>query len=384
MDFMNLHQSAHGDREFAALATRLGLARTTVVGHVSQPAVQAQLGCWTRAAIGWQELRRLNVVRFGDNMRQVAVTEGDKVEAEHIFGLSVNSYGVHDLVAAVAEVSQAAAESLAGHYQDRYQVAAELCQGGERHAALVEAAKQEIALRGLLAEHQAMAFTTNFEDLGDLRQLPGLAVQRLSEDGYGFGAEGDWKTAALVRAAKVMGAGRPGGASLMEDYTYHLAPGQERILGAHMLEVCPSLTTSRPRVEIHPLSIGGRSDPVRLVFDADPGPGIVVAWTDLGERFRLIANTVELVPPDEPMPHLPVGRATWRPAPDLTTSAACWLEAGGAHHTVLSSAVRADEFAALAQLIGVEWLLIDATTNRADFARELRWNAAYYRLHRGL
>ncbi|MDR1264875.1 MAG: L-arabinose isomerase [Propionibacteriaceae bacterium] len=384
MDFMNLHQSAHGDREFAALATRLGLSRATVMGHVGQLEVVAQIDCWARAAIGWQDTRRLNLVRFGDNMRDVAVTEGDKVEAEHVFGVTVNSQAVHDLALAVAQVGESEAEDLTVQYQDLYQVAPELGAGGERHAALVYAARQEIALRHFLEDCQAKAFTTNFEDLGALEQLPGLAVQRLTADGYGFGAEGDWKTAVLVRAAKVMGDGLKGGASLMEDYTYNLVPGRERVLGAHMLEVCPSLTASRPRLEIHPLSIGNRHDPVRLVFEADPGPGLVVSLTDLGERFRLTANTVQLVAADGPMPRLPVGRAVWRPDPDLATSAACWLEAGGAHHTVMTTAATAEHFAGFAAMAGVEWVLIDAATTRRGFAQELRWNAAYYRLKRGL
>ncbi|MDR1448726.1 MAG: L-arabinose isomerase [Propionibacteriaceae bacterium] len=384
MDFMNLNQAAHGDREFAYLETRLAVPRSTVVGHVSDPRTAAEVDVWIRAAAGRQELRRLTVVRFGDNMRNVAVTEGDKVEAEHVFGPAVLSFGVTELAAATEAVPAAAAAALAADYEDRYEVAGELRRGGARHGSLLYAAQQELALRGFLAEHGAWAFTTNFEDLGGLRQLPGLAVQRLMADGYGFGAEGDWKTAVLVRAAKAMGAGRPGGASLMEDYTYHLVPGRERILGAHMLEVCPSLTTKTPRLEIHPLGIGGREDPVRLVFDADPGPGLLVGLADLRDRFRLTANEVELVAPDQPMPCLPVGRAVWAPAPDFRTSAACWLTAGGPHHTVLTTATDAAIWTALAAQTGTELALIDKATTRAAFEKELRWNAAYHRLARGL
>jgi L-arabinose isomerase len=384
MDFMNLNQAAHGDREFAAIETRLGVARSTVVGHASQAPVQAEVDVWMRAAAGWWATQRLSLVRFGDNMRNVAVTEGDKVEAEHVFGVSVNTHGVNDLVDAVAAVGDGEAAALAAEYEDLYDVVPELRRGGDRHDALVYSAKLEIALRGFLEAHGAKAFTTNFEDLGGLVQLPGMSVQRLTLDGYGFGAEGDWKTAVLVRAAKVMGEGLPGGASLMEDYTYHLVPGHERILGAHMLEVCPSLTTATPKVEIHPLGIGNRSDPVRFVFDADPGPGIVVALSDMRDRFRLTGNSVTLVAPDEPMPNLPVGRAVWVPDPDFATSAACWLTAGAAHHTVMSTAVGAAHFKAFAEMTGTEFALITTDTTRAGFEKELRWNAAYYRLARGL
>jgi len=337
-----------------------------------------------RAGAGVEAVRRGNLVRFGDNMRNVAVTEGDKTEAEHIFGVSVNTYGVNDLAAAVDAVSDAEAEDLARAYQDQYAVAPELRAGGDRHDSLAYSAKLEIALRGFLEAHDAMAFTTNFEDLGALKQLPGMSVQRLTAQGYGFGAEGDWKTAVLVRAAKVMGEGLPGGASLMEDYTYHLVPGQEKILGAHMLEVCPTLTTGSPRVEIHPLGIGDREDPVRFVFDTDPGRAIVVGLADLRDRFRLTGNTVTVVPPDEPMPNLPVGRAVWVPDPDLFTSAACWLTAGAPHHTVMSTALGAAHWREFARMLGTEFGLIDQATTREDFEDKLRWNAAYYRLARGI
>jgi L-arabinose isomerase len=382
-DFMNLNQAAHGDREFGYVVTRLGVARKTVVGHVSDPTVQAKVGTWARAALGWAATHDLRLVRFGDNMRNVAVTEGDKTEAELRFGVAVNTWGVNDLVAAVDAVPDAAVTDLVAEYEDRYDVAPELRRGGDRHDSLRYGARQELALLSFLQEQDATAFTTTFEDLGGLRQLPGLAVQRLMARGYGFGAEGDWKTALLVRAAKVMGAGLPGGASLMEDYTYHLVPGEEKILGAHMLEICPTLTTATPRLEIHPLAIGNREDPVRLVFDTDPGPGVVVAMSDLRERFRLTANVVEVVPPDADLPHLPVARAVWRPAPDLATSAEAWLTAGAAHHTVLTTQVGVEAFADFAEMARTELVVIDESTTTRGFARELRWNQAYHRLAQG-
>ena len=382
-DFMNLNQAAHGDREYAYALTRLGIARATVVGHASNPAVAARVGSWVRAAAGWAATHELKLVRFGDNMRNVAVTEGDKTEAEHVFGVSVNTYGVNDLVAAVEAVADDEVTALAAQYEELYDVVPELRAGGERHDSLRYAARQEIALRAFLTERGATAFTTNFEDLGALRQLPGLAVQRLMADGYGFGAEGDWKTAVLVRAAKVMGEGLPGGASLMEDYTYDLTPGAEVILGAHMLEICPSLTMAKPRVEIHPLGIGGKEDPVRMVFDTDPGVGVVVSLADLRDRFRLTANVVDLV--EHPaLPHLPVARAVWRPRPDFSTSAECWLTAGGAHHTCLSTAVGVDVWEMFADMTRTELLVIDETTTRRGFKDQVRANQAYYRLARGL
>ncbi|GAA1763847.1 L-arabinose isomerase [Kocuria aegyptia] len=379
-DFMNLNQAAHGDREFGYIQTRLDVPRKTVVGHVSAPGVTEQIASWQRACAGRAAVQGLKVARFGDNMRNVAVTEGDKTEAELQFGVSVNTWGVNDLVAVVDAQSEDRVDELVAEYEELYDVAPELRRGGERHESLRYGARQELGMLQFLEEGGFGAFTTNFEDLGGLRQLPGLAVQRLMARGYGFGAEGDWKTALLVRAAKVMGAGLPGGASLMEDYTYHLVPGEEKILGAHMLEICPTLTTARPSLEVHPLGIGGREDPVRLVFDTDAGPGVVVAMSDMRDRFRLTANTVDVVPPDAPLPHLPVARAVWRPHPDLATSAAAWLTAGAAHHTVLSTAVGAEVIRDFAEMTRTELLVIDGSTTLREFQREVRWNAAYYRL----
>ncbi|WP_298454670.1 L-arabinose isomerase [uncultured Cellulomonas sp.] len=384
MDFMNLNQAAHGDREFGYIQTRLGVARKTVVGHATNPAVRARIGGWVRAAAGWKATHELRLARFGDNMRNVAVTEGDKTEAQLRFGVEVSTWGVNDLVEVVDAVGDAEIDALVGQYEEQYDVVPELRAGGERHESLRYGARQEIGLRTLLERVGAQAFTTNFEDLGGLRQLPGLAVQRLMADGYGFGAEGDWKTAILVRAAKVMGQGLPGGASLMEDYTYDLVPGDEKILGAHMLEICPTLTTGRPSLEVHPLGIGDREDPVRLVFDTDPGVGVVVSLADMRDRFRLTANVVDVVAPDAELPNLPVARAVWKPRPDFTTSAEAWLTAGGAHHTVLTTALDVEVWEDFAEIARTELLVIDEDTTRRSFAREVRTNQAYYRLAQGL
>ena len=382
-DFMNLNQAAHGDREFGYIQTRLGVARKTVVGHVSNPDVLQQVEDWQRACAGWAASRTLKLARFGDNMRYVAVTEGDKTEAELRFGVQVNTWGVNDLARAVTQAEPHAIDALVQEYADLYDVQPELLPGGARHAALRDGAAIEVGLRSFLEEGGFGAFTTSFEDLGALTQLPGLAVQRLMADGYGFGAEGDWKTAVLVRIANVMGAGLPGGASLMEDYTYDLVPGDEKILGAHMLEVSPSLSTQRPRLEVHPLGIGGKDDPVRLVFTADPGPALVVAMSDMRDRFRLVANVVENVEAPD-LPKLPVGRAVWKPAPDFATSAACWLAAGAAHHTVMTTAVSLDVFRDFAEIARTELAVIDEQTTVRGFQQELRWNQAYYRLAQGL
>jgi L-arabinose isomerase len=380
MDFMNLNQAAHGDREFGYIQTRLGVNRAIVVGHASEPATAARVGAWTRAAIGLATIRSLRLARFGDNMRDVAVTEGDKVEAELRFGVSVNTYGVNDLADAVAGASDADVAQLVTEYEDRYDVVPELRAGGERHESLREGARIELGLRAFLTSGGFGAFTTNFEDLGALRQLPGLAVQRLMAEGYGFGGEGDWKTSALLATVKAMAAGRPGGTSFMEDYTYHLGPGPQRVLGAHMLEVCPSIASARPTLEIHPLGIGGRDDPVRLKFTAQPGAGVVVGMCDLGDRFRLVANEITVVEPDEPLRALPVAAAVWEPSPDLPTSAECWLLAGGPHHTVLSTAVGADVLDLFAEMVQTELVLIDERTEPRRLREQLRWRAAYQRL----
>jgi L-arabinose isomerase len=380
MDFMNLNQAAHGDREFGYVQSRLGVVRKTVAGHASDPRVAVRVSDWARAASGWQASRSLKMARFGDNMRDVAVTDGDKVGAQAQLGVSVNAYGVNALVAAVDDTYDVDVDKLVAEYEDTYTVAGELRRGGDRHASLRYAARIELGLRQFLGAGGFTAFTTNFEDLGGLRQLPGLAVQRLMADGYGFGGEGDWKTSALLRILKVIGAGREGGTSFMEDYTYHWGPGEPKILGAHMLEVCPSIAAETPTVEIHPLSIGDREDPVRMVFTAAPGPAVVVGLADLGGRLRLTANEVDVVEPDEPLPNLPVARAVWKPRPSLTTSAESWMLAGGPHHTVLSAAVGREALADFAEMARTELLVIDGDTDVRTFAKEVRWNQTYYRL----
>jgi L-arabinose isomerase len=379
MDFMNLHQSAHGDREFAHGLMRAGTRRKTVAGHWRDPAVLERIGAWARAAVGWHEAQSLRVARFGDNMRFVAVTDGDKVEAQLRLGFAVNGYGINALDDAVGAVADSTVQELVDEYEALYDVAPELRADGARHASLRDAARIEAGLRSFLDTGSFKAFTDTFEDLGALRQLPGLAVQRLMADGYGFGAEGDWKTAALVRIAKVMAAGLSGGTSFMEDYTYHLDPRGPRVLGAHMLEVCPTITSRRASCEVHPLSIGGKDDPVRLVFTADPGNAVVASLVDVGTRFRLVVNEVEVVPPDEDLPRLPVARAVWRPEPDLRTAAEAWLEAGAPHHTVLSQPLATEAFVDFAEIAGIELIVIDENTTPRGIRNELRWNDAAYR-----
>jgi len=383
MAFMNLNQSAHGDREFGFIETRMRLRRKTVVGHWQDPAVVARIGTWSRAACGWHEAHTLTVARFGDNMRQVAVTEGDKVEAQLRLGVSVDGYGLGDLTKAVAGIGDAEVDRLLQEYEDSYDLVPVLRAGGEQRSSLRDAARIEAGLRAFLDARGCKAFTDTFEDLDGLPQLPGIAVQRLMADGYGFGGEGDWKTAALVRIAKVMSAGLAPGTSFMEDYTYHLAPERPQVLGAHMLEVCPSLAAARPSCEIHPLSVGGKNDPVRLVFTAAPADAVVVALIDLGDRFRLVLNEVEVVTPQHELPQLPVARALWEPEPDLATAAEAWLLAGGSHHTVLSLSLGTDAFADLAEIAGIELVVIDEDTHLRRLTQELRWNQAYYHLATG-
>jgi L-arabinose isomerase len=380
MDFMNLHQAAHGDREFGFACTRLRLGRKVVVGHWQDDAVHDRIGAWMRAACAWADSRRLRVARFGDNMREVAVTEGDKVAAQRQLGYSVSGYGVGDLVAVVNEVTDAQVDALLAEYREAYEVRASDAQKGN----LREQARVEAGLRAFLREGGFSAFTTNFEDLHGLPQLPGLAVQRLMAEGYGFGAEGDWKTAALVRALKVMASGLPGGTSFMEDYTYHLDPRGPKVLGAHMLEVCASIAQGKPSLEVHPLGIGGKADPARLVFDVGKGPGLNASMIDLGNRFRLIVNAVDVTSPDAPLPRLPTARAVWVPRPSLEVAAAAWIHAGGAHHTAFTQALTPEHLEDYAEMAGVELVLIDETTRIRELKKELRWNEAYYHLARGL
>jgi L-arabinose isomerase len=385
MDFMNLNQAAHGDREAGFLHTRMRLNRKVVVGHWEDTEVQDRLGAWMRAARGWHDLQGAKFARFGDNMRQVAVTEGDKVSAEMRFGFAVNGYGVGDLVAKISDaaIDNRAISRLCGEYEDRYRVAKELRKHGARHGALRYGARIELGLRAFLEEGGFKGFTTTFEDLHGLRQLPGLAVQRLMADGYGFGAEGDWKTCALLRAMKVIGADLPGGTSFMEDYTYHLSPDGHQVLGAHMLEICESIAATKPSLEIHPLGIGGREDPVRLVFDAPAGPALNASLIDMGNRFRLIVNEVTAVKPP-PLPKLPVARAVWECKPDFKTACACWILAGGAHHTGFSYSVTTEMLEDFATIAGVELAVINADTRLAEFKQTLRCNEVYYHLAQGI
>jgi L-arabinose isomerase len=378
MDFMNLNQSAHGDREFGYICTRLRLNRKVVVGHWREERVRQELSVWIRAAAAWQDSRLGRIARFGDNMRAVAVTEGDKVEAQIRFGYAVDGFGIGELVNLVSQVSEKAIDNLLAEYSQRYVVAKEARPGGSQAAALREAARIELGLRCFLEAGNFTGFTTTFEDLHGLKQLPGLAVQRLMADGYGFGAEGDWKTAALVRAMKVMATGLKGGTSFMEDYTYHLAPNDARVLGAHMLEVCESIAAEKPRIEVHPLSIGGKDDPPRLVFNVPAGPALNVSVIDLGERFRMILNEVESVAPEADLPKLPVARVVWIPQPNLQVAAHCWILAGGAHHTAFSPALTAEYLRDFAEMAGVELVEINAATRVAEFKKELRWNEAVY------
>ena len=384
MDFMNLNQSAHGGREFGFIGARMRRARKVIVGHWQDDEVLAQLDAWLRAAVAWHDAQGLKIARFGDNMRQVAVTEGDKVEAQLRLGYAVNGYGLGDLVQHVNAATDAEVDQLVAEYEAQYVVAEALRPDGSQRESLRDAARIELGIRAFLEEGGFKAFTTTFENLHGLKQLPGIAVQRLMAEGYGFGAEGDWKTAALVRAMKVMATGLEGGSSFMEDYTYHLNPNDMKVLGAHMLEICPSIAEGKPSMEIHPLSIGGKADPVRLVFNTPAGPGLNASIIDLGNRFRLIVNTVDVVPPDEPLPKLPVARTVWVPQPNLKVAAATWILAGGAHHTGFSQAVTVEHLEDFAEMAGLEFLLIDENTTLSEFKKEFRWNEIYYYLAQGL
>jgi L-arabinose isomerase len=382
MDFMNLNQSAHGDREFGFIGSRMRLNRKVIVGFWQDDDVLSSLATWMRAASAWHDAQGARIARFGDNMREVAVTEGDKVEAQIQLGYSVNGYGLGELVKYVSSVLDAEIDRLVVEYDDRYAVAESLQPGGSQHASLREAARIELGLRAFLEDGHFKAFTTTFEDLHGLKQLPGLAVQRLMAEGYGFGAEGDWKTAALVRAMKVMGSGLEGGTSFMEDYTYDFNEKCPQVLGAHMLEVCTSIAAKKPSLEIHPLSIGGKADPVRLVFSVGSGPAINATVIDLGNRFRMIVNEVDVVQPEVPLSKLPVASAVWIPRPNLKVAAKGWILAGGAHHTGFSQAITTEHLEDFAEIAGLEFIVIDHNTDLARLKNELRWNDMYYLLAR--
>lgn len=371
MDFMNLNQAAHGDREFGFLASRMQLPRKVVVGHWQDPDLARRVGSWMRVAASWQASQQLRLARFGDNMRTVAVTEGDKVEAAIRLGWAVEGFGVGDLVDHIQATSAADVEARLDQYRERYAFAPPPGDDAFFLQQVRGQARIECGLRSFLDAGHFSAFTTTFEDLHGLDQLPGLAVQNLMADGYGFGGEGDWKTAGLLRLMKVMAGGEA--TSFMEDYTYHLVAGEERVLGAHMLEVCPSIAAGRPRVEVHALAIGGKSDPARLVFDGRSGPALAVSLVDLGNRFRIVMNEVEAVAPDHPMAKLPVGRVLWKPAPSLIEAAEAWIYAGGAHHTVLTYAASAEQVADFATLAEIESIRIGTGTSVASVRQQLAW-----------
>lgn len=376
MDFMNENQSAHGGREFGFMASRLRKNRKVIVGHWKEERAQKALGNWTRVAAGWHELQRTKVARIGDNMREVAVTEGDKVEAQIRFGFTVNGYGVGDVTKYIDDIQSADIEALVKEYADTYQITKETLNNPN----LKDAAQIELGLRAFLKEGGFGAYTDTFENLYGFKQLPGIASQRLMADGYGFGAEGDWKTAALLRAAKVMDEGLEGGTSFMEDYTYDFRKDRSRVLGSHMLEICPSIASGQARCEIHPLGIGGKADPARLVFNVDEGPAINVSLIDMGTRFRLLVNEVDTVTPEEDLPNLPVARVLWDPKPDMDVAASSWIHAGGAHHTVFSKAITTEFIEDFADMAGIELVVIDGDTKLREFKDSLKWNEVYYHL----
>ena len=380
MDFMNLNQSAHGDREFGFIMSRMRKKRKIIVGHWKNPSVWEKLNTWTRVALGWNELQNLKVARIGDNMREVAVTEGDKVAAQLRFGFSVNGYDTSDVLKYFEQITDAALNELLEEYEDKYMLTPSLMKGGEKRDSLVEAAKIELGLTAFLEEGGFGAFTDTFENLGKFRQLPGIAAQRLMEKGYGFGGEGDWKTAAMLRCMKVMATGLNGGTSFMEDYTYHFTPEKSFVLGSHMLEICPSIAGHQPSCEVHPLGIGGKEDPVRLVFNGSAGKAINASLVDMGNRFRLIVNEVESLLPEKDLPKLPVARVLWDAKPNLEVAATAWILAGGAHHTVYTQALDTEYMEDFADISGIELLVIDAQTNIREFKDKLNANEVYYHL----
>jgi len=379
MNFMNLNQSAHGDREFGFIGTRMRLNRKVVVGHYLDSETTERIGVWIRAAAAFNDARGMKVARFGDNMREVAVTEGNKVSAQLKMGYSVYGYGIGDLVREVNKVSESGIKKLLAEYASEYSITKSVASS----ETLKEAARIELGMESFLKKGDFKSFTTTFEDLHGMKQLPGLAVQRLMAKGYGFGAEGDWKTAAIVRSMKVMAEGLKGGTSFMEDYTYHLDPKNMSVLGAHMLEICPSIALGKPSVQVHQLSIGGKADPARLVFKTAPADAINVSVIDMGNRFRMIVNEVEVIKcPD--MPKLPVASVLWKPMPDLKTGAAAWILAGGAHHTGFSTAINAEYLEDFAGMTGIEYVHIGKVFNLSDFRKELRWNELYYHISQGI
>nr|WP_294907651.1 L-arabinose isomerase [uncultured Lacibacter sp.] len=379
MDFMNLNQSAHGDREFGFIMSRMKLKRKVVVGHWQDPVVHERINVWARAAAGWNDSQGARIVRFGDNMRYVAVTDGDKVEAEMKFGYSVNTHGIGDLVKVINEVSDADVDKLTEEYYDTYNVVASLKKDGKQYQSLRDAAKIELGMLYFLEQGNYKGYSDTFEDLHGMKQLPGIASQRLMGKGYGFAGEGDWKTAALVRTMKVMGTGLKGGNSFMEDYTYHFDPANPLVLGSHMLEICESIADGKANCEIHPLGIGGKEDPVRLVFNVAAGPALNASVVDMGNRFRLLVNEVEAVAPVADLPKLPVARVLWKPYPNMNDGCAAWILAGGAHHTGYSQNLTSEHMEDFAEMAGVEYVRIGKNTDLYQFKNELRWNQVFYK-----
>ena len=384
MDYMNLHQSAHGDREFGFINSRMRKNRKVVVGHWQDPQVVEKIADWSRVAIGWDDSQGLKVARFGDNMREVAVTEGDKVEAQIKFGWQISAFGVGDLIKYVEKVTEDEVAQLYKEYETEYEVAADCKPGGKYHENVLVQARYEVALKRFMTDGNFKAFTTNFENLTGLSQLPGLASQRLMAAGYGFGAEGDWKQAAMLRIIKTMSKGLKGGSSFMEDYTYHLDPANEGVLGAHMLEICPSIAAKKPRLEVHPLGIGGKDAPARLIFDSATGDAMNVTLIDMGNRFRLIVNTLDVVEPLSKMPKLPVASAFWKTLPNLADGAAAWIYAGGTHHSAYTMALTPEFIESFAEIADVEYVVIDKNTCLKEFKKELKWNEIYYMFANGL
>ncbi len=384
MDFMNLNQSAHGDREFGFINSRMRKNRKVVAGHWQEPGVQDQISIWCRTAIGWDDSQGLKVARFGDNMREVAVTEGDKVEAQIRFGWQISAFGPGDLINYIDKVSESEIDKLIEEYNEKYIVADNCKKGGKYYENVRVQAKYEVALKRFMLDGNFKAFTTNFENLTGLDQLPGLASQRLMEAGYGFGAEGDWKQAAMGRIIKTMSEGMKGGSSFMEDYTYHFSPDCPAVLGAHMLEVCPTIAAEKPRLEVHPLGIGGKDAPARLVFDSATGDAMNVTVIDMGNRFRIIVNTLESIKPLESLPKLPVACAFWKPMPNLSVGAAAWIYAGGTHHSVYTLALTPEYIENFAEIADIEYVVIDKDTNLTSFKKELKWNDLYYLLNKSL
>jgi len=380
MDYMNLHQSAHGGREYGFINARMRKNRKVVVGHWADEKVQDKVAVWCRTAIGWADSQGLKVARFGDNMREVAVTEGDKVEAQIKFGWQISAYGVGDLVEYINKVTEKEVDELYKEYEAAYDVAENCKPGAEFHENVRVQARYEIAMKRFMKEGNFKAFTTNFENLTGLDQLPGLASQRLMAAGYGFGAEGDWKQAALLRILKTMSKGMTGGNTFMEDYTYHMDPANEAVLGAHMLEICPSIAAKKPRLEVQPLGIGGKDAPARLIFESATGDAMNVTLIDMGNRFRLIVNTLDVIAPLEEMPKLPVASAFWKVHPNLEDGAAAWIYAGGTHHSAFTMALTPEYIETLAEYADVEYLVIDKDTKVPEFKKELKWNEVYYML----